>query len=85
MMGYKIWRKDSSGWWPAYDAIFDTREKVEERIAELNATYADKVKYGELSFHPYRDDIKLNKDGSIIDPVLQMNKYKKSRNSYKRF
>ncbi len=75
-MGFKIWRKDSSGWYLAFDAIFETKEKADEQVLELNAKYADRVSFGELSFHPYREDIKLAKDGSVIDPLLPMNKLK---------
>jgi hypothetical protein len=75
-MGFKIWGKDSSGWYFAFDVIFDTKEKADDQIQELNAKYADRVKFGELSFHPYREDIKLAKDGSIIDPLLPTNKAK---------
>jgi hypothetical protein len=75
-MGFKIWRKDSSGWYLAFDAVFENKEKADEQVAELNAKYADRVKFGELSFHPYREDIKLSKDGSIIDPMLPTNKPK---------
>lgn len=77
-MGYKIWRKDQSGWSLAFDAVYPTREKVEEAIAELNARYYEMVKYGELAFYPYRDDIRLSKDGSIIDPNLPVRKTSKS-------
>lgn len=70
-MGYKIWRKDKYGWELAFDTVYPTREKVDERIAELNAVYHDMVRNSELQFHPYREDIKLAKDGSVIDPYLQ--------------
>lgn len=69
-MGYKIWRKDNIGWSLAFDAVYPTREKVDEAVAELNARYHEMVRYGELAFYPYRDDIKLSNDGSIIDPNL---------------
>jgi hypothetical protein len=71
-MGYKIWRKDNNGWSLAFDAIYPTKEKVDEAIAEANARYHEMVKYGELTFYPYRDDIKLSRDGSIIDPNIRM-------------
>lgn len=70
-MGYRIWRKDNFGWALAYDTVFETREAADERIGSLNAQWADKVKYGELVFYPYRDDIKLDKDGNVIDPFIQ--------------
>lgn len=75
-MGFKIWGKDSSGWYLVFDVIFDTKEKADDQIQELNAKYADRIKFGELSFHSYREDIKIAKDGSIIDPLLPMNKTK---------
>lgn len=77
-MGYKIWRKDSAGWSLAYDTVFETRESAEERIGSLNAQYAEKVKFGELKFYPYRDDIKLDKDGNVVDPFIQNQVRKKS-------
>jgi len=70
-MGYKIWRKDRFGWSLAYDTVFATREAVDEHIGSLNAQWAEKVKYGELMFYPYRDDIKLDKEGNIIDNFIQ--------------
>lgn len=69
-MGYKIWRKDNSGWALAFDTIYQTRELADEGIAELNAVYHYQVSTGELSFYPYLEDIRLAKDGSIIDKVL---------------
>lgn len=83
-MGYKIWRKDDTGWWLAFDTVFDTREAVDEYIGSLNAQYAEKVRFGEFSFHPYRDDIKLNKDGSIHDPLLITNRPKPKHYTKKR-
>jgi hypothetical protein len=74
-MGYKIWRKDNAGWSLAFDTVYSTREAVDARIAELQAEHHDKVQYGELSFLPYRDDIKLAKDGSVIDPALNKIKH----------
>mgnify|MGYP001045476932 CR=1 FL=1 len=82
-MGYKIWRKDKYGWELAFDYVYPTREKVDERIAELNAAYPDKIKYGELSFYPYRDDIVLSKDGNIVDDKLPVKKFQR-RDSRKR-
>lgn len=75
-MGFKIWRKDNTGWWLAFDIIFNSKDKADEYIQELNAKYSDKVKYGELSFFSYRDDIKISKDGSIIDLTKQYSKRK---------
>jgi len=69
-MGYKIWRRDPRGWSLAFDVVYETREDVDERIAELNAEHHDKIRYGELAFYPYRDDIKLARDGSVIDDKL---------------
>jgi hypothetical protein len=66
-MGYKIWQKDKSGWSLAFDTIYESLEKVTERIAELNAIYHDKIKYNEIAFASYLDYIRLAKDGSIID------------------
>jgi hypothetical protein len=65
--GYKIWRKDNQGWELAFDTVYPTREKVDERIAELNAAYHEMVQLGELQFYPYREDIRLARDGSIRD------------------
>lgn len=83
-MGYKIWRKDSTGWSLAFDMVFASREAVDEYIGSLNAQYAERVKFGDLSFHPYRDDIKLNKDGSINDPSLQLIRSKPRPSTNKR-
>lgn len=86
-MGYKIWRKDRNGWSLAFDATYPTREKADEAVAEANARYHELVKYGELMFYPYRDDIKLSRDGSIIDPNIpvrkttKMSEFKKPRRS----
>lgn len=66
-MGYKIWRKDRKSWCLAFDDVFVTKELVDSRIAELNAIHHELVRLGELSFYPYRDDIKLSRDGEIID------------------
>lgn len=73
-MGYKIWRKDSSGWELAFDTVYPTREKVDERIAELNAVYHQQVHLGELEFLPYLEEIKLARNGSVIDDALPTNK-----------
>lgn len=67
-MGYRIWRKDRSCWSLAFDTIYETQEKVTEAIEELNAVYHQLVKFGELQFLPYLDNINLNKDGSIKEP-----------------
>jgi hypothetical protein len=80
-MGFKIWGKDSSGWYLAFDVIFDTKEKADDQVSELNAKYADRVSFGELSFYPYREDIKLAKDGSVIDPMLNKLKLKTFSNN----
>lgn len=82
-MGFKIWGKDNSGWYLAFDVIFDTKEKVDDYVQELNAKYHDRVRFGELSFHSYREDIKIAKDGSIIDPLLQTSKNSNNRRSFK--
>lgn len=79
MMGFKIWRKDNQGWDLAFDTVFESREIVDSRIQELNAVWHDKVKYGELAFYPYRDDIKIARDGSIIDDNLQAIRSKRPR------
>jgi hypothetical protein len=85
-MGYKIWRKDHNGWSLAFDTVYPTREKVDEAIAEANARYHEMVKYGELTFYPYRDDIKLSKDGNVIDPNIpvrmKMSKFKNKRRQH---
>lgn len=83
MMGYKIWRKDHLEWSLAYDTVFQTREAVDEHIYSLNAQWAEKVKYGELIFYPYRDDIKLDKDGNIISDTIQTRRGKRTP-AYKR-
>ena len=67
--GYRIWRKDRFGWELAFDQVFTTKESVDSRIQELNAQYNDLVKYGELAFYPYREDIRLSRSGGIIDPA----------------
>lgn len=72
--GYKIWRKDKSGWELAFDTVYSTREKVDERIAELNAVYHQQVQLGELEFLPYLENIKLARNGSVIDDALPTNK-----------
>jgi hypothetical protein len=71
MMGFKIWRKDSQGWSIAFDEIYSTKISVDERIAELNATYHNLVILGELSFYAYPEEIKIAKNGTIIDNVLK--------------
>lgn len=73
-MGYKIWRKDSSGWELAFDTVYPTREKVDERIAELNAVYHHQVQLGELEFLPYLEEIKLSRNGNVIDEALPTNR-----------
>ena len=78
-MGYKIWRKDLRGWDLAFDTVYDSRESVDARIAELNAEHHDKIRYGELAFYAYRDDIKLAKDGSVVDDKLPTNRSKVHR------
>lgn len=85
-MGFKIWRKDKFGWCLAFDAIFNSQEAANARIAELQAAFHDMISLGELSFYPYRDDIKLDRDGSIIDNNLPIYKQKRSRphNKFKR-
>jgi hypothetical protein len=80
-MGYKIWRKDQTGWSLAFDVIYSTKDKADEVIEELNARYHELVKYGELMFYPYRDDIKLSRDGKIIDPTLEQTK----RSGFKKY
>lgn len=67
--GYRIWRKDRFGWELAFDQVFTSKESVDERILELNAQYHDLIRYGELAFLPYREDIRLSKSGGIIDSV----------------
>jgi len=82
-MGYKIWRKDKHGWDLAFDTVYDTKDKADEYIASLNAQYAEMVKYGELSFYPYREDIKLDKNGEIIDTELHR-RIRKPRRPHRR-
>lgn len=76
-MGYKIWRKDKHTWSLAFDTIYDTHEKVQEAIAELNAAYHKLVQYGDLQFTAYLDNIRLNKDGSIISSTVTKIRYTK--------
>ena len=78
--GYKIWRKDSSGWELAFDIVYPTRENVNDRIAELNAVYHQQVQLGELEFLPYIEDIKLSRNGSVIDDALPINRPKHRSN-----
>jgi hypothetical protein len=78
-MGFKIWRKDREGWFLAFDIVFPTREKALERIAELNAAHKDLVKFGELEFLPYPEDIKIDKKGDIIDDKLPIYRQKSKR------
>jgi hypothetical protein len=68
-MGYKIWRKDKNVWSLAFDTIYETLDKVNDAIAELKARYHDLMQYGELEFLPYLDHVKLNRDGSVMEPV----------------
>lgn len=77
-MGFRIWRKDKTGWSLAFDSIYNTKEEADAHIEELNAVYHDKVKYGELLFYPYREDIELNKNGSIIEsrPSFESKKWR---------
>jgi hypothetical protein len=74
-MGYKIWRRDNNIWNLAFDTIFKTEEIVSEYILELNATYNNLVKFGELEFRSYKDDIKLAKDGKIIEKRRYVKNY----------
>ena len=83
-MGYKIWRKDLRGWSLAFDTVYESRETVDERIAELNAEHHDKIKYGELAFYAYRDDIKLARDGNVVDDKLPTNKKVRHRRRRRR-
>ena len=80
-MGYKIWRKDRDGWSIAFDSVYPTKERVEERIAELNARYHNLVKFGELSFYAYTEDVKLDSRGNIVNDQP----YKKRRNNRNEF
>ena len=84
MMGYKIWRRDPKGWCLAFDTVYETREDVDARIAELNAEHNDKIKYGELAFYPYRDDIKLARDGSVVDDKLPIRRQQRRRRRRRR-
>lgn len=67
-MGYRIWRKDNNAWSLAFDTIYETQDKVNDAIAELNARYHDMIKYGELQFLPYLEHVNLNRDGSVKEP-----------------
>jgi len=69
-MGFRIWRKDKTGWSLAFDSVYNTKEEADTHIEELNAAYHDKIKYGELLFYPYREDIELNRNGTIIDNTV---------------
>lgn len=75
-MGFKIWRKDKFGYELAFDVVFETEEKANEQIAELNARYFNNIKYNDLSFFSYKEDIKLSKDGSVIKPNLPRKRFK---------
>ena len=89
-MGFKIWRKDSQGWSLAFDIVYDTKDLAEDRIAELNAVWHDKIRFGELAFYAYPEDIKINKSGEIIDDKLtsiykkRLPKHKKRNGKRKR-
>jgi len=82
-MGYKIWRRDNNDWNLAYDTVYDTLDEANEYIGSLNAQYSDKVSFGDLEFYPYREDIRLNKHGEIIDATLQGRRQRRTP-SYKR-
>lgn len=56
-MKYKIWRKENNKWDLAFDCSF-TKEKVEERISELNAVHNNLVKFGKLQFRYFSEDVK---------------------------
>lgn len=83
-MGFKIWRQDTSGWSLAFDSVYNTKEAADARIQELNAAYAEKIHFGELAFYLYRDDIKIAKDGSIVDSVLKRRTSKGKRKGKRR-
>lgn len=70
-MGYKIWMNNKNEWSLAFDIIFDTKEKADERINELKAAYHEKVLFNEISFHAYPEDIKISKTGNIIDKEIK--------------
>lgn len=86
-MGYRIWRKDNNAWSLAFDTIYETQDKVNDAIAELNARYHDMIKYGELQFLPYLEHVNLNRDGSVREPIprrrlirpIEMNPPQRSR------
>jgi hypothetical protein len=82
-MGYKIWRKDNNVWSLAFDTIYETQDKVNNAIGELNARYHDLIKYGELEFLPYLDYVKLARDGSIIEeqPIRRRKPYVPNRSA----
>jgi len=83
-MGYKIWRKDKKEYSLAFDDVFDTKESVDERIAELHAIYHTQFRFGELSFHPYPEDVKLHKNGALMEETLPTHRPKKHKNQRSR-
>jgi hypothetical protein len=81
-MGFKIWRRDNQNWDLAFDIIFTSKESAENRIAELNAIWHDPIKFGELEFLAYPEEIKIAKNGSILDKNLPT--YRKKNNGRKK-
>lgn len=69
-MGYRIWSKDKNVWELTFDTVYKTREQAEDQVAELNAVYKSRVSLGELEFLIYPEEIKIAKNGQIIDKIL---------------
>lgn len=66
-MGYRIWSKDKNVWELTFDTVYKTRELAEDQVAELNAVYKTRVSLGELEFLIYPEEIKIAKNGQIVD------------------
>lgn len=78
-MNYKIWRKDGNEWSLAFDTIYSSKILVDERISELNAVYHELIRFNELTFYAYPEDIKISKNGFIISnekPKMNIKKNK---------
>jgi hypothetical protein len=84
-MGYRIWRKDKNVWSLAFDTIYETQDKVTDAIAELKAAYHELMKYGDVEFLPYPDNINISKNGNIVEntPYRKPNRPAKHNRSYK--
>jgi hypothetical protein len=73
-MGYRIWSKDKNIWELTFDTIYKTRDLAEEQIAELNAVYKSRVSLGELEFYIYPEEVKIGKNGQIVESAWRKGK-----------